>query len=1341
MATTTPNLSLNKGSHGDWLNYWEIPINQNWDIMDALFDGTTGHGHSGAAGDGPQLDHTTLTNIGTLTHLQLEASLPKVKVSSADTTEDYLESKIQAGTNVTITKINPGANEYLQVSSTGGGSPWTDADEYGDKHTTPTSAPVAYTDNFNWPMGFILRNADYMVDSSPVTLNFLSTGYSASIFVDTNTGDPLTGAYASTVKCQIPHSPAQRATLSITEVDFDELFVGDAICFTLAVYSTHTLGTSMPQKYGVFLEIHVTCTGTGPNTYQVSHRVVVIPDDVTRVEFPACVHTDVDDFLGCWELSLDQNGHVYVYWRRTPVFTTQTSPVSIPGPVQTYFSTLSASLVALGEPVYGAIGFGIKYAVSLESMFNVEVRWLSITGTDDLYHETFACSVPPLVLPEVPEFPEEFLKDPAGDGMTGTPGSECCTSPSTVETGEVLAYDGATPEVWVMTCGEYGSGLPGYLTNVSTVVTPCAYMTAPSTTFSVTSGAWEEAASGTALLQGVSPLPPSLSVTPSAGLTITDANWVDYDTVLLHFTLDDGIGGTTPSIDIYDQYRPANTINVVLPAVAEIDIVVTTEEYTDGYYLGDVVAGLHEGRLTNYRMTGAGFNPTVNVATTVPGAVVTVTYVNPGEVTGTVTVPMDAGVTIVPLSFSNSITGAPFTVVNAPVLDAAPLVYYIEATSNTPSVATTASVYGNFFSPTISATCTTGNFTGIAVTWVSQTQLTITGTVGTIPADIELRLQNPSGAFTDIPFMRISAPAPTFLGLTPGSVMEGVQKQNQDIQISAAFDSTWVMPSAGLATPSGAPYASPGNMHISDRSSLPASIELETDPDCGDGGNSVTLWVSNPGVAPVLVSGSMSVDSSLVPSGLALTVTSAPPGSNLIGVQITGTNITAFSDVTGNAYVVPSSVVGAAGVVTFDLAVASNAPEGSTQNLTVVNPCGNTAPIGFDIEYIPPTLTSVLCGRPEAARQNVPLTLHGTNILSGGALTVTGQATLDSFLWVDSETVTAVADFLLVGTATFRWTNPDGNFDEIGLPVTAEQAPQVYHTSVNDPVVGATNQDLYIYGAYLDPLGVGMSIALTNASLVSTVTWTSTFIHLKVDITGAATNDITAQITGTITYPSFYVETIEAAGTGPVTVTTVTTVPDPAMEAASASITVEGTNLMQVDTIEVWSTFPERSNLLYIPWGVTPPGTFTIVSQNDTKIEGTLALGASLYPWSLDLKLYDIIPTLLLTVVGAVSPDYYQGPPNNAPVVTNVVIYDTINETSGLPQAVIFDMLTAPTGGETWTGDNISALTPTITGPQQWTVAFTITAPGPYALYCYRSAPPPASPDYNVVRGVTGVAV
>lgn len=46
-----------------------------------------------------------------------EVDPAKVKVSSADTTADFLENKLVAGTGITLTKLNPGADEDLEIAS------------------------------------------------------------------------------------------------------------------------------------------------------------------------------------------------------------------------------------------------------------------------------------------------------------------------------------------------------------------------------------------------------------------------------------------------------------------------------------------------------------------------------------------------------------------------------------------------------------------------------------------------------------------------------------------------------------------------------------------------------------------------------------------------------------------------------------------------------------------------------------------------------------------------------------------------------------------------------------------------------------------------------------------------------------------------------------------------------------------------------------------------------------------------------------------------------------------------------------------------------------------------
>lgn len=45
-----------------------------------------------------------------------------VKISSNDTTADYLFNKLVAGSNITLTILNPGGNEEIEIASSVGGA-------------------------------------------------------------------------------------------------------------------------------------------------------------------------------------------------------------------------------------------------------------------------------------------------------------------------------------------------------------------------------------------------------------------------------------------------------------------------------------------------------------------------------------------------------------------------------------------------------------------------------------------------------------------------------------------------------------------------------------------------------------------------------------------------------------------------------------------------------------------------------------------------------------------------------------------------------------------------------------------------------------------------------------------------------------------------------------------------------------------------------------------------------------------------------------------------------------------------------------------------------------------
>jgi hypothetical protein len=60
--TTTPNIGLSKPAAG--ASSWNTDLDGNADILDALFDGTTGnHDHTGVDGHGPNLPQSSVTGL------------------------------------------------------------------------------------------------------------------------------------------------------------------------------------------------------------------------------------------------------------------------------------------------------------------------------------------------------------------------------------------------------------------------------------------------------------------------------------------------------------------------------------------------------------------------------------------------------------------------------------------------------------------------------------------------------------------------------------------------------------------------------------------------------------------------------------------------------------------------------------------------------------------------------------------------------------------------------------------------------------------------------------------------------------------------------------------------------------------------------------------------------------------------------------------------------------------------------------------------------------------------------------------------------------------------------
>ena len=653
----SPYLNLNRPDHGDFPDNWEIPVNANWDIIDAVFHGTrsdsggTGHIHNGADGQGPQIDHDDLLNKGTKTHADLDSESGKVFVSAADTLIDFLQNKLVPGANITINLLNPGVNEQLEIEASALtptlGDPTDPSGAHGWRRFTPTSAPIAYTDNFTYQNPFKIKDGNYVSDEwtdTSAEFTFISTGYAAKVISNPANGYPTKGRYCSTVLSQWPHSIAQRATCAIADVDYDNMKAGDFIAFTLGVLSTHTLGPNLPQKYGVMLELHLVKLTDSPDTFQFSHRVVIIPDDITQVQLASYSYSDPTVMRGSWEIAVDGNGHIYAYFRRNLIYSSQGSPPTATGPLMTYLPALLASLSANGDPVYGAMGMGCQYDISAESDISLEVRWLSVCGTDDLYYEV--ASLTPTPLPTPIPAPTHIKDDEYWATPRPKPGAipdkPCCPAPWEA-IGRYPTRQWQLGGVWTVACctaviQNPSTGAPerwpGYLLDTGDCV-PCPYQIGIKEEWDPTdpeppwfdpgqekylddpySNPWVEGTDGGIFMSGISPIPPNCVLESSnPNFQIYFWEWESYERIFFRYRIAEGSAGETVTLTIYNPDEQAAT-QLVLTNIITIEAAVVTVDglsFKNNYYGGTAANPFTK---TEYEVTVSGSGFTIGTSFT-----------------------------------------------------------------------------------------------------------------------------------------------------------------------------------------------------------------------------------------------------------------------------------------------------------------------------------------------------------------------------------------------------------------------------------------------------------------------------------------------------------------------------------------------------------------------------------------------------------------------------------------------------------------------------------------------------------------------------------------------------
>lgn len=172
--------------------------------------------------------NTTLTeqNDGGNETLEVASEDEQVKVSANDTTEGYLDTKLTAGLGITLTEQNDGANENLEIASATAGGAFI---QFGDESV-----------------------------SSTTTTRYLSPG------ADTTTGTSRTNF----VGVRMPRA----GTLQNLYVEHnDPGGNGNAVVYTVEVNATpSTLSVSLP--------------GTSPTGSDLVNSVVVAQGDVVSIE-------------------------------------------------------------------------------------------------------------------------------------------------------------------------------------------------------------------------------------------------------------------------------------------------------------------------------------------------------------------------------------------------------------------------------------------------------------------------------------------------------------------------------------------------------------------------------------------------------------------------------------------------------------------------------------------------------------------------------------------------------------------------------------------------------------------------------------------------------------------------------------------------------------------------------------------------------------------------------------------------------------------------------------------------------------------------------------------------
>jgi len=486
--TTTSYITLKKPDSGSFQNIWDIPVNENWDTIAALFAGAVevGHTHSGEDGQGPQLDHVDLLSVGSYTHAQIDAhidSSPLHKNTQVQTISgDHLNSpSVTIVSNVSeiqfsnATVVDKGSGVVRVIALGTSTSP--------ELYSKVQSAPVAWTDNFNWPhatsIGTYCWESVRTTDQHP---EFLATGPAVGA-PGTLARIELDGAvepqgYAlQHATCHVPHGTVQRVTLHVDRLEGpagEAIDTTDDVTLTLDLLSA-TIGKSFdrPAAFGLSLVINKPA-GSDTLDFALSLRPHGTDDnqEVIWTDFSGPLPSEYagtfdqlpQAFLaGCHEFSLRRDPDeadafwLQYYYNEGLVFRKYFSTLSADPTTALFASGLQDLVSNLGnwptdpQPVYGRMGWGLGYNLVSGAQLICDVSCATVCSQDDVE----------VVTGPVTPYPEEV--SPPGQAAA----SPCCPGYADFDglaVGDAWDFDGpglGLPEAqWTITGiigDEYGT--------------------------------------------------------------------------------------------------------------------------------------------------------------------------------------------------------------------------------------------------------------------------------------------------------------------------------------------------------------------------------------------------------------------------------------------------------------------------------------------------------------------------------------------------------------------------------------------------------------------------------------------------------------------------------------------------------------------------------------------------------------------------------------------------------------------------------------------------------------------------------------------------------------------